>query len=152
VICDNARVLWRARVENAVVSGSAIVSENQRISFGELLVDITNNQNKEASIKVQTGLDVDSDGFVHCYKSVFSDLTSLHDSNFQYKIGEWAEEPNTDPDHTASCASGLHFSHMTYWRNRGTFLYCKVHIDDIVAVQDGKFRARKAFVIDKIVI
>jgi carbonic anhydrase/acetyltransferase-like protein (isoleucine patch superfamily) len=136
----------------AVVSGHAIVGERQRISFGKLTVDITKNRNKEISIKLQTGLDVDSEGFVSCYKSVNHDLTSLYDPNFQYKVNEWVEEPNTDSDHTLSCGSGLHFSHMTYWQDYGTFLHCKVHMNDVVAVQEGKIRARKAFVIDKIVI
>jgi len=150
-VYDNGHVFGDGRVfGNGHVYDNGRVAEKQHVRFGELTVDITDNQNKAISVFVQTNCGVNNAGYIYCYKSVNPDLTSRND--FQYKVGEWVEEPNTDPDPLVSCGSGLHFSHLTYWAASGTFLLCKVHIDDVVAVQEGKIRAKKAFVFDKIVV
>ena len=49
-----------------------------------------------------------------------------------------------------SCASGLHFSNLTYWDNsaddyfNSLYIKAKIKLEDIITVQEGKIRCRKA--------
>jgi hypothetical protein len=58
-----------------------------------------------------------------------------------------------NPDESnASCASGLHFSNSNYWNcskniKESTFLIARIKIEDIITVQEGKIRCRKAEII-----
>ena len=82
-------------------------------------------------------------------------LTSLFDENFVYRIGEIAEVKNPDKSH-ASCASGLHFSNLTYWDDNvqkykdKTYLVAEINVEDIITVQQGKIRCKKAKILDKV--
>jgi hypothetical protein len=66
------------------------------------------------------------------------------------------EEFDTDQDSSVSCGRGLHFSHLYYrsWTNDGNykFLAAEIDVNDIIAVQEGKVRCRKAFIlgVDKV--
>jgi carbonic anhydrase/acetyltransferase-like protein (isoleucine patch superfamily) len=147
-VFDNARVYDNACVSgNAQVLNNACVAEYQRVQFGHLTVDITNNQNMIESIAAQTGIG-SFGGKLIAYKHVREDLSSLHDKLFKYVVGEWAIAQDVDLSPTASCASGLHVSHRNYWNGKGgkKVLVCEVHIEDVVAVQEGKIRCKKLFV------
>ena len=149
-VFDNARVYGNAQVSGnahisgcAQVSGNAQVYDNARvfdqmsIVFGSCNVDLANIRD---SIRCQTGLAVVND-VVLCYKRVRKDLSSIYDRNFKYVVGEVAEDAEPEISN-ASCASGLHFSHATYWdRNvclqETVLLLCEVHIDDVITCQEG---------------
>ena len=55
-----------------------------------------------------------------------------------------------------SCASGLHFSNLTYWDfglkeyTDKTYLVAEIDIEDIITIQEGKIRCRKAKILDKV--
>ena len=89
-------------------------------------------------------------GEVIAYKQVNKDLTSFYDRNFKYIVGKWAEVKEFDMS-DKSCASGLHFSNATYWDHSGnpretTFLIAKIRLEDIITVQQGKIRCKRAFI------
>ena len=92
---------------------------------------------------------------VIAYKIVNRNLTSLYDKNFVYKIGEIAEVENPD-ESNASCASGLHFSNLTYWDDNvqkykdKTYLVAEINVEDIITIQQGKIRCKKAKILDKV--
>lgn len=54
---------------------------------------------------------------------------------------------------TESCAGGLHFSNPNYWNglagNNTVYLIAKIMLDDIITVQAGKIRCKRAFIIDR---
>ena len=106
----------------------------------------------EEQIRCQTGL-VPFDGSVIAYKIVAPDLASFFDKNFKYEIGEWAIVKNPDESNQA-CTSGLHFSNATYWDKNcwytdhdGVYLIARINSEDIITVQKGKIRCRKAFIL-----
>ena len=143
-ICDNAGVY-----DDAVIYGKAILKEEQIVHMGCCKTDLS--KNLKESIRCQTNLFPQKD-YVIAYKQVHKDLTSLYDKTFQYKIGEWAEveEPEIS---SRACASGLHFSNVNYWDMMGrgdiTYLMAKIMLDDIITVQQGKIRCKRAFILDK---
>ena len=168
-ICDNAQVYNCATVigdavirhnaivkDNAYVSGvavlrhNAILSQQQRVVEG--VVDVDLSKNIKESIRCQTGLGV-FDNKVIAYKQVNKDLTSFYDKNFVYKIGEIAEEEFCDYSND-SCSAGLHFSNMNYWNKHtdlmnSTFLIAEINLEDIITVQEGKIRCKKAKILGK---
>ena len=148
MVYGNAQVYENAQVSgNAEVYGNAKIFENQYIKFSRVVSDLSLPENLFENIRVQTNLGVCNDE-VYCYKHVNDNLSSLHDENFRYKVGEWIEV--TDPDiSNESCAPGLHVSHASYWEgnNGNKVLFCKVRLEDIITVQEGKIRCKKLFVI-----
>ena len=110
-------------------------------------VDLLNKDNLKWSIYHQCNLTV-IDGKVLCYKRVYSDISSEFNPEFKYKIGEIIEEPNAEIS-DESCAPGLHFSHPSYYPylDGYTILACEVNLEDIITVQEGKFRAKKCKVL-----
>ena len=72
----------------------------------------------------------------------------MYDSTFQYVVGEYVEVDEVD-ESDESCAGGLHVSNATYWEGNGgsVILECRVKLDDIITVQEGKIRCRKLYVI-----
>lgn len=130
---------------NSWVSGNAVVKENYHVKYGRTTTDLS--LDLISNIESQTGLK-SFNKEVYCYKHVRKDLSSLHDNNFKYKINEWIEV--LDPDlSNSSCSSGLHVSNAQYWNgNAGEeILFCKVKLEDIITVQEGKIRCKKLFVI-----
>jgi hypothetical protein len=87
-------------------------------------------------------------GKVIAYKQIRKDRSSFYDPYFVYpeagKIVEvWVEGSDE------SCAPGLHFSHANYWNNNedpyeSLTVAAEITLEDIVTVQNGKIRCRKA--------
>lgn len=147
-VFDNAWVFDDAQVfGNAWVSGNARVYGNAWVSEGILKVDI--KQNIMVDILAQTGL-VCKEDHVIAYKRVRANLTSEYDSDFQYVVGKWVSDPNAE-ESNRSCAPGLHVSRVNYFPKEFSdetklILECKVMLEDIITVQEGKIRCRKLFV------
>ena len=163
VVCGNAKVDGNADVyDRAIIYGNAKVSDCAEV-YGAADVSDYAEVNKEMkifngcftkntieeSVRCQTGL-ASYNGEVIAYKRVNKDLTSLFDKNFQYVVGEWAEAENPDIS-DKSCTSGLHFSNATYWdrqvdSDNTALLVAKIRIEDIITVQQGKIRCKRAFI------
>jgi hypothetical protein len=109
---------------------------------------LTDRANLLENIEAQTGLAA-INGEIYCYKHVGENLSSLHDADFKYVIGDYVSVDDVDLDETKSCTTGLHVSNAQYWNgNLGMKrLFCKVSVDDIIAVQNGKIRCKRLFVI-----
>lgn len=142
-IYDTACVYGYARIK-----GHGIVAENMAISDGCVTQDLSHDLKE--SIRCQTGLGVFNNKII-AYKQVWKDLTSIYDPFFKYKVGETIEAAikEEDLDKEKSCGSGLHFSNMNYWTKpadpRDTaFLMAEIDLDDVIAVQEGKIRCKKA--------
>ena len=131
------------------VYGDAVIKEKQFMFVGACTVDLS--KNFKENIRCQTGL-VPQKDYVIAYKQVNKDLTSFHDETFQYKVGDWVAAKDPDMSN-AACASGLHFSNANYWNKVvGTdtvYLVAKIMLDDIITVQQGKIRCKRAFILDK---
>lgn len=146
-ICDRAEVCGNAHLYgNAYVCGRAIVQ------FSRLNTDL--RKDIKASLRCQCNLMLD-DGKVIAYKIVNKNLSSLYDENFIYKVGETAICKNPRED-DSSCSEGLHFSYLTYWDNRCdenledlVYLRAEINLEDIITVQEGKLRCRKAKILSK---
>lgn len=151
-VYGNSKVYGSARVGGwACLSGDAVVSQYMKVESGcHIKVDLSDRKNIRQNLIAQCGL-LDCDGKVTCYKLVNDDLSSNYDSNFKYKVGEWAiaENPKMNDD---PCASGLHFgasNHnviFTPFEHLSTYLIAEVDIDDIITIQEGKIRCKKAFI------
>lgn len=155
LVCGNARVYGYGRVGlNAFVGGNAVVCEDMDVCYSKITTDLRTDI--AASLRGQCNLLLEGNK-VRAYKIVNKDLTSFYDKNFTYKIGEVAEVEN--PDETnASCASGLHFSNLTYWDchvdnyfNR-VYLVAEIDVNDIITIQQGKIRCRKAKILNAVSI
>ena len=149
-VYGNAQVYGDARVYGyARVCGNAILKEDQMVCTGLCKVDLS--KNLKENIRCQTNLFPQKD-YVIAYKQVRKDLTSFYDETFQYKIGEWVEVKDPNMSNRA-CASGLHFSNPNYWdtsvHGDTTYLMAKIMLDDIITVQCGKIRCKRAFILDK---
>lgn len=150
-VCNNAKIYDHARIYgNAYICDNAVVSQDQHVSYGVVKTDLSKPENLADSIKAQCNLPV-IDNKVVAYKLVRPDLTSFYDGIFQYEAGKEAKVENCE-ESNESCASGLHFSNITYWN-----LACKeleyvcleaeIDLNDIITVQEGKIRCRKAKVL-----
>lgn len=154
-IRDDAHVYGNAQVYegaiicgDATIYGNAIIREDSRIIVGSCDSDIHNNLIE--NIRMQTNL-LPVNGEVIAYKQVNKDLSSYYDPNFIYTIGEWAEVSDYDPS-SRSCSRGLHFSNPNYWNKaedvrKSTFLIAKIRLEDIITVQEGKIRCKRAFIL-----
>lgn len=175
----NSYIINKVKIINATV-GNSIIKENGQIYMSDIYNSIIakyasiffssisnmkfNNEENFTGITLHSMSDINNkksmlfyqcnlfpeDDYVIAYKLVNEDFSSIHDSNFFYKIGEIIEEPNTDSDESKSCAEGLHFSSPNYWiKNRNVFkkqlvLKAKIKLDDIVSIQNGKIRCKRA--------
>lgn len=143
VICDHAQVLGESIIIDAEIK------EQWRIN--NAVVDHCVN-NLEELIRIQTGL-IPVCGKVIAYKQVKKDLTSFYDPKFQYVIGEYAEACDSLISKD-SCASGLHFSNANYWNwhnmpSGSVFLVAEINLEDIITVQQGKIRCKRALILGK---
>ncbi len=158
--------------ENACVCMSniynGIIAKNASIFFSFIKNVKFNNEEKFTDVALYSMNDINNkksmlfyqcnlfpeDDYVIAYKLVDKNFSSFYDDNFFYKVGEIIEEPNTDLDESKSCTSGLHFSSPNYWikninRNTKHFLLkAKIKLDDIVSIQNGKFRCKRAEILD----
>lgn len=152
-IDGNAHVFGNAQIHsNANVYGDAIICEKMLVSYSKIDTDLRTDI--AASLRGQCNLLLIKNKVI-AYKIVNRNLTSLYDKNFIYKIGEIAEVENPD-ESNASCASGLHFSNLTYWDDNvqkykdKTYLVAEINVEDIITIQQGKIRCKKAKILDKV--
>ncbi len=75
---------------------------------------------------------------------------SIWDSDFIYRLGEYAEAKEVNEDFLISCDSGLHVSMADYWHEGDTLIAVEVDIKDIITCMEGKLRVKKLKVIDEI--
>lgn len=143
IICDYAQVMGRSIIMNAEIK--------EQWKIDNAVVDHCVN-NLEELIRIQTGL-IPVCGKVIAYKQVNKDLTSFYDPYFRYVIGKYAEacNPKISKD---SCASGLHFSNANYWNchdlpSDSVFLVAEINLEDIITVQRGKIRCKRALILEK---
>ena len=145
-VYGSAKIHGSARVYgNACVYGYACVSEQQNIQSGVVQTDLS--KDIKENIRCQTGLGVFNNKVI-AYKQVNKDLTSFYDYKFKYEVGKVGKVGNPDMS-KESCASGLHFSNMNYWNKNkdilnSTFLMAEIDIKDVITVQEGKIRCKKA--------
>ena len=145
-VFEDAQIYESAYVYgNTRVYGNAEVRENQYIQNGVVKTDLT--KDIKENIRCQTGLGVFNNKVI-AYKQVGKDLTSFYDDKFKYEVGKVVEVENPDMS-KESCASGLHFSNMNYWNKNkdilnSTFLMAEIDIKDVITVQEGKIRCKKA--------
>lgn len=150
IIRDNVVLKDRAVIINSYIEGNICIDKENCITNAIMF-----KNNLEEQIRCQTGL-IPCNGEIIAYKMVRSDLTSFFDKAFQYKIGEWAEAKVVDESED-SCGGGLHFSNATYWdkhnpeitSGKATYLIAKIKLEDIITVQQGKIRCRKAFILGR---
>ena len=152
-IYGNAKIYGNAQIHgNANVYGDAIICEEMFVSYSKIDTDLRTDI--AASLRGQCNLLLIKNKVI-AYKIVNRNLTSLFDKNFVYKIGEIAEVENPD-ESNASCASGLHFSNLTYWDDNvqkykdKTYLVAEINVEDIITIQQGKIRCKKAKILDKV--
>lgn len=141
-ICDNARVY-----ESTWICGDSVVSQNQYVFYGIVTEDLSKTENLVKSIKAQCNL-LAIDNKVIAYKLVRPDLTSFFDKSFHYEVGKEIEVKDCE-ESNKSCASGLHFSNPIYWEKKCrneeyVYLEAEIDLNDIITVQQGKIRCRKA--------
>ena len=159
LVSGNALVHGNAQVyDNALVSGyaqvydNAIICEEMLVSYSKIDTDLRTDI--VASLRGQCNLLLIKNKVI-AYKIVNRNLTSLFDKNFVYKIGEIAEVKNPNKSH-ASCGSGLHFRNLTYWDDKvqkykdKTYLVAEINVEDIITIQRGKIRCKKAKILDKV--
>lgn len=152
-VSGNAQVYDNACVSgDAKVYGDAIICERMFVSYSRIDTDLQTDV--AASLRGQCNLLLIRNKVI-AYKIVNKNLTSLYDKNFTYKVGEIAEVENPD-ESNESCASGLHFSNLTYWDNNvqeykdKIYLVAEIDVEDIITIQQGKIRCKKAKILDKI--
>lgn len=158
-VSDNARVSDYARVfdnayirNNTYVYGNARVCENMQVSYSYAKTDL--REDIATSLRCQCNLLLMNNKVI-AYKIVNKNLSSLYDKNFIYEIGKIAEVKDAE-ESNKSCASGLHFSNLTYWDFKvrdyadKTYLVAEINVDDIITIQRGKIRCRKAKILGKV--
>lgn len=152
-VYDNAHVYDNASVcGNAKVCGNAQVCEHMRVSYSYTKTDL--REDIAASLRCQCNLPLINNKVI-AYKIVNKNLSSLYDENFIYEVGKIAEVKDAE-ENNESCANGLHFSNLTYWDScvkeytNKTYLVAEIDVEDIITIQKGKIRCRKAKILDKI--
>ena len=145
IVKGNSKVSQLAIVNGgAILVTNAVVSRSQLVSYG--IVDTNLANNVQASIIAQCNLPVINKKVI-AYKLVRPDLASFYDPSFQYEVGKVVEAEDYEIS-DRSCAGGLHFSNITYWVRQifDPFVCLEAEIDlyDIITVQEGKIRCKKA--------
>ena len=131
---------------NVCVYGNAVICQTMGVCYSLVKDDL--RKNIKMSLRCQCNLPVEDD-YVIAYKLVNKNLSSFYDEDFFYRVGEIIEEENAEIS-DKSCASGLHFSNLTYWDNsaddyfNNLYIKAKIKLEDIITVQEGKIRCRKA--------
>ena len=161
IIKENGQV-YMSNIRNSIIAKEASIIfsfvENMKFNNEENFMGVTlrsmnDINNIKSMLFYQCGL-YPEDDYVIAYKLVNEDFSSIYDENFFYKVGKIIEEPNTDLDESKSCAKGLHFSSPNYWiKNKDAFkkqlvLKAKIKLDDIISIQNGKFRCKRAEILD----
>ena len=152
-VSGNAKVFGNANVfDNACVCDNTRVCENMRVSYSYTKTDLC--KDIAASLRCQCNLLLTNNKVI-AYKIVNKNLSSLYDENFIYEVGKIAEVKDVEKSNE-SCASGLHFSNLTYWDFKlkkytdKAYLVAEIDVEDIITIQEGKIRCRKAKILDKV--
>lgn len=152
-VYDNARIYDDAHVAgNAIICDNARVCENMQVSYSYAKTDL--RKDIAASLRCQCNLLLTNNKVI-AYKIVNKNLSSLYDKNFIYEVGKIAEVKDVE-ESNKSCASGLHFSNLTYWDSKlkeytnKTYLVAEINVEDIITIQRGKIRCRKARILEKV--
>lgn len=143
----NAQVYGNARVYGGTqVFGDARVYDDAQVKYGVCFFDCADPANINGILKVT--LDCQPvGGMVRLYKRVNRNLTSCHDSDFQYPSSGLVE-CSGPMDYSLSCGPGMHFSTACYWEGHGdVLLAADIPVDSILAVAEGKVRCSKAFIV-----
>jgi len=142
-VYGEARVGGNARVSNTVYVGSGFLYKKEPKNRLEKI---------RYHLAVQLGIYPIED-YVILYKRVCkmgnNTYCSNYDVMFTYKIGEWAEEKDPDMSNE-SCARGIHLSTPLYWERGDALIACKVMLEDIITVQEGKVRCKKCLPVKEI--
>jgi carbonic anhydrase/acetyltransferase-like protein (isoleucine patch superfamily) len=139
IVGDNARIYGFSRLyDNAII--------NQEMWIENVIVSCALSDNLAENIRCQTGLGVFNNKII-AYKQINKDMSSFYDSDFKYEVGKVIEVKDADMSNKA-CASGLHFSNMNYWNwevgEDTGYLMAEIDIKDIITVQQGKIRCKRA--------
>lgn len=149
-ITGNAVITGKAYIyPDCCIHGNAVIAQHMHILKGmNVNKDLTLRENIQYNLIAQTGLAA-IDNKVICYKRVSHGLRSYYDPSFLYKVGEYASVENANMT-DEPCASGLHFGPASYWasirHHNCVILQAEVDIDDIITIQQGKIRCKKAFI------
>lgn len=157
-ICGQSDIYGIVR-DRAKVRGYSTIHEYSEISGSEFVCDSKSYvplfNNIRESLRCQLGIIPIGDKVI-AYKLVNNDLTSMYDNDFKYVVGEYAIAENPDMSNMA-CSNGLHFSTATYYDekityNARTILVAEIELNDIITVQAGKIRCKRAKILDSYVI
>lgn len=146
----NGRLYDRAKIKSNTVIDDIAINEHMTLSDCTVTTDIKKDIKK--NLLYQTGLVANSQNKVIAYKEVNDDFSSAYDNSFIYKVGEYAICEDY-ADNNESCAKGLHFSNPKYWNGKienSRLLIAEIDLDDIITIQDGKIRCKKAFILDSV--
>lgn len=149
-VTNNAIVRGQGLVTTSQITDNAVIKQEQAVRFAVVRTDLSKNLIE--NIRCQTNL-IPVNGKVIAYKQVRSDLSSWYDPDFVYKIGETVEVEDYD-ESDISCGKGLHFSNPNYFNchlsdTRTVILIAEIDLDDIITVQEGKIRCKRAKIIGK---
>jgi len=154
VVKGHARIRGDAVVRgDARVKGQAVVEKNHKIVTGVVDASFARGEATREQLRRQLGVDA-IDGEVLLWKKARSTgedgiYESCFDSDFEYRVGE--EAVCDDPDMSdASCSRGLHVGNPYYGYEGDTVLACRVDLDDIITVQEGKARVERLRVVDAV--
>ena len=167
IITGNAVIKDSQRIEgNAVVTVdlSKNLKENIRcqtglcpigdyvIAYKEVNNDLTSNYDKDFKYEVGKWVEIDYE----------NQLKIFWEQNSNYLGSTSSFEEMVEIDKIDPCSVGLHFSNATYWnsvmyhsnsakfkKRSSTMLIARINLDDIITVQAGKIRCKRAFILDK---
>lgn len=165
VITGNAVIRDNQRIEgNAVVTVdlSKNLKENIRcqtglcsigdyvIAYKEVNNDLTSNYDKDFKYEVGKWVEIDYE----------NQLKIFWKQNHNYLGSTPSFEEIVEIDKIDPCSVGLHFSNATYWnsvmyhssakfkKRSSTMLIARINLDDIITVQAGKIRCKRAYIMD----
>lgn len=121
------------------------------IAYKEVNNDLTSNFDKNFKYEVGKWAEIDYE----------NQLKMFLEQNSNYLGPTSSFEEMIEIDKIDPCSVGLHFSNATYWnsivynRNRriskkvsSTMLIARINLDDIITVQAGKIRCKRAYIMD----
>lgn len=121
------------------------------IAYKEVNNDLTSNYDKNFKYEVGKWAEID---YENQLKIFWEQHSNYLDSTSSFE--EMVEIDKRNP-----CSVGLHFSNATYWnsimydRNNtiskkasSTMLIARINLDDIITVQEGKIRCKRAYIMD----
>jgi len=151
-ISGNAKIFNRARIGGeTLISGDARVYGEAKIMYGSLTKDIKDDLVQYIACSLNT---YPVDGKYILFKRVNRKTrgiyTSLFDSSFIYRDGEYAEIKNPDLDFLESCGGGIHVSTPFFWQDGDTLIAVEVNIEDIITCMNGKLRCKRVKVIGEV--